>query len=173
MLCAAQTFCVWDFLTGFVAFGGPCEVSLCDFMVFSCMIFVFNFILFGCYKISLMRVHAFWYTIILWDFMHFGPLRDFLIWGVMLSGPDEISWDFLILFHAFLSPNEISLWDFYALCCILFWLPCQIDFLSWKIFWWDFIFFWQLKDFLMRCRAFWPLRDFLVQFFAVSCIIVS
>ena len=129
--------------------------------------------LFGCHKISLWeRVDAFCYKLMIWwwDVMLFGPLRDFLMrchacwpwWDVMRCPHDS---------SCFWTPNEISFWDL-----MLFVAYFSEETSLWDgLFWWDFIFVWQLKDvFLMRCHAFFdPFEMSLLDLFAVCCIIVS
>jgi hypothetical protein len=46
----------------FMLCGGPCEVFLCDFVLFSCLIVVFDFMLYCLFQDFVMRVHAFSYT---------------------------------------------------------------------------------------------------------------
>jgi hypothetical protein len=41
-------FCVWS--RDFHVLGGPCDVSLCDVVLFSCLIVVFYVVLFGLFE---------------------------------------------------------------------------------------------------------------------------
>ncbi len=75
---------LWDLLMRFHIFC-HCKIFLRDVMLFRCIIISFNFMFFGCYEISL--------------------------WDVMVCEPQEISSDFLLIFHAFWPHDEIYLWD--------------------------------------------------------------
>jgi hypothetical protein len=120
----------------------------------------------------------------------------------MLFLPQEISWDFLMSFHAFFfTLFEISLWEFVLFSCIMIlWdcmrfavqLLCEISFwnfvlsaaqFSCKMSLFDFTPFWPLWgfrlrfmemswDFLVRFHAFGSLCDFLLNFVAFFRIFV-
>jgi hypothetical protein len=126
-LCSA--FFVWDILRDFHAFCGPLRAFFMRFHAFGCMIFEWDF---------LMRVHAFCYISCLWDFMLFGPLRDFLMrFRFFLPW-----WDFLMRFYAF--------------CCSIFVQDIPMRF---HAFWgrfelcvWDFML---VRPFLAAGFSFW------------------
>ena len=70
------------------------KICLWDVMCFSCILFLRDFMVLGCYELS--------------------------VWDVMLFEPYEISWDHLLRVHDFEMVSEMSLWDVVVVCCIIF-----------------------------------------------------
>ena len=122
----------------------PCQISLWEFMLFSCIIILCDFMLLGCYEISI------------WDF---GALREISwFWDRFeiscFMAPTRfpcancccLLLNFLMRFHAF-----CPLWDFlmrlYAFCMYIFRMRFPFEILCFL-----------LHSFLVRC-PFWLLWD--------------
>ncbi len=101
ILCAAYTFCVWDFLTGCSClFGGPCKLSLLDLLICKESFWLHNMRVFDFMLLAVTRFsyESSCFLLHLWDVMLFGSLRDFLVRCHVFWA----SLDFLMIFRDYL-----------------------------------------------------------------------
>jgi hypothetical protein len=140
-----------------------CRNTIClwDVMFFSCILFLRDFMVLGCYELS--------------------------VWDVILFEPYEISWDHVIRVHDFEMVYEMSLWDVFVRDFLLKFdmfsaaqFSCKISLIDVAFCWTvmrfpyrDLCFLGVMKwheIFLMRLHAFGWLCDFLM---TLCCVLLD
>ncbi len=145
--------------------GGPCWRSLCEFVLFSCPIVMFDVVLFCCSNFLMREFMLFCYTMIWWYF----PMscHAFRPWWDVMRFPHDI-W-------CFVWPPMRLLCFYLMRCYAVFAAQFSGKTSSWDGLRYAISYCWrQLKDCLVRCRSCGPPDEVsLFDSVVVCCPVVS